>query len=182
MADSLKKRYFFKLATNFFGFLFGLITQAMIPRGLGPKAYGDFSFLSSFFSQLVGFFDSGTSIAFYTKLSQRNKDIGIITFYGIFAIIVSLAVLLLVFIFSFTSLTKTVWPDQLMFFVYLAAIWGILFWFIDILNKIVDAFGLTVTAELTRITQKFLGVIFIAALFFSHQLNLTHFFFITMFY
>lgn len=81
MEDSLKKRYVFKLLTNLVGFFVSLFTQAMIPRGLGPKAYGDFSFLSNFFTQLVGFFDAGTSIAFYMKLSQRNKDIGIITFY-----------------------------------------------------------------------------------------------------
>src|SRR3990172_9100363 len=77
--DSLKKRYLFKLGTNLIGMVIGIITQAIIPRGLGPKAFGDFSFLRDFFTQFVGFFDMGTSIGFYTKLSQRQKDIGIIT-------------------------------------------------------------------------------------------------------
>lgn len=179
--DSLKKRYFLKLSTNLISLFINMVTQAIIPRGLGPKAYGDFSFLSNFFTQFVSFFDMGTSIGFYTKLSQRQKDIGIITFYVSFAIIASIALFLFVFIVSFTPVAKKIWPDQLMFFVYLAAIWGILAWFVQIFNKIVDAFGLTVPAEMARIAQKVLGVILIAGLFFSNQLNLSNFFFITMY-
>jgi O-antigen/teichoic acid export membrane protein len=178
--DSLKKRYIYKLLTNLFGLFIGLVTQAIIPRGLGPKAYGDFSFLSNFFSQFVGFFDMGTSVGFYTKLSQRQKDIGIITFYVSFAIIASTALFLIVLIVSFTHGANKIWPDQLMFFIYLAAIWGIFSWFIQILDKIVDAFGLTVPAEMARIAQKIMGVMLILALFFSNQLNLRNFFFITM--
>jgi O-antigen/teichoic acid export membrane protein len=179
--DSLKKRYLFKLFTGMIGLSISVVTMGIIPRGLGPKAYGDFSFLSNFFSQFVGFFDMGTSTGFYTKLSQRQKDIGIITFYLSFAIIASIALFLIVFIVSFTPGAKKIWPDQLMFFVYLAAIWGIFSWFIEILNKVVDAFGLTVPAEMARLGQKILGVILIFGLFFSDQLNLYNFFFITMF-
>lgn len=180
--DSLNKRYLYKLSTNLIGLAIGLVTQAVIPRGLGPKAYGDFSFLSNFFSQFISFFDMGTSACFYTKLSQRQKDVGIITFYVSFAIIASITVFLFIFIVSFTPFTEKIWPDQLMFFVCLAAIWGILSWFIQIFNKIVDAFGLTVPAEVARIAQKILGVILILALFFSDHLNLSSFFFISLRY
>jgi len=179
--DSLKKRYIYKLSANLIALAIGLVTQAIIPRGLGPKAYGDFSFLSNFFSQIVGFFDMGTSTCFYTKLSKRQKEIGIITFYVSFAIIASIALFLLIFIVSFTPGASKLWPDQLMLFVYLAAIWGIFSWIIQILNIMVDAFGLTVPAEMARMAQKILGVILILGLFFSSQLNLSNFFFITMY-
>jgi O-antigen/teichoic acid export membrane protein len=53
--DSLHRRYFFKLATGFVGLGLSLVTQAIIPRGLGPRAYGDFAFLSNFFTQVVAF-------------------------------------------------------------------------------------------------------------------------------
>lgn len=178
--DSLKKRYFFKFIANIVGFFVSAITMGIIPRGLGPKAYGDFSFLSNFFSQFVSFFDMGASISLYTKLSQRQKDIGIITFYIGFAVVASIAIFLFILIVSFTPVGMNIWPDQLMFFVYLAAIWGVLNWFVQILNIIVDAFGLTVPAELARIAQKFLGLILISGLFFSKQINLRNFFFITM--
>ncbi len=180
MEDSLKKRYIFKLLTNLVGLFVSIFTQAIIPRGLGPKSYGDFSFLSNFFSEVVSFFDMGTSIGFYIKLSQRQKDTGIITFYASFAIVASVFIFLFVFILGFMPIAIRIWPDQFMFYVCLAAIWGIFTWFIQILNKMVDAFGLTVPAEMARIAQKVLGVILISGLFFSDQLNLSNFFFITM--
>ena len=180
MEDSLKKRYLFRLSTNLIGLSMSLLTQAIIPRGLGPKAYGDFSFLSNFFEQIVNFFDMGTSTGFYTKLSQRQRDTGLIIFYLRFSIFVAIALFLFIFIVSFTPFTMKIWPDQVMFLVYLAAVWGIFSWFINILNKIIDAFGLTVPAEMARIAQKILGVIIILALFFFDQLNLQNFFFITM--
>jgi len=180
--DSLSRRYSYKLLANLVGFAVNLCTQAIIPRGLGPKAYGDFSFLSNFFSQVVSFFDLGTSAAFYTKLSQRQKDTGIISFYLAFAVIISFLVLLLVFIMGLTPFTNEIWPDQLMLFVYFAAIWAVLSWFIQILNQMVDAFGLTVPGETAKISQKLLGFILIVGLFFSDRLTLTNFFFITMYY
>ena len=163
--------------TNIVGLLISAITMSVIPRGLGPKAYGDFSFLSNFFTQIVSFLDTGTSTAFYIKLSNRQKDIGLITFYIGFALIASISLFLSIFIISLTSLTTKIWPEQLMFFVYLAAIWGIFYWFVQILNKMVDAFGLTVPAELVGIAQKILGLILIISLFFTGQLTLKNFFY-----
>ena len=98
MEDSLKKRYLFRLSTNLIGLSMSLLTQAIIPRGLGPKAYGDFSFLSNFFEQIVNFFDMGTSTGFYTKLSQRQRDTGLIIFYLRFSIFVAIALFLFIFI------------------------------------------------------------------------------------
>ena len=92
-ADSLKRRYIFKLVANIFGLIIGLATQAIIPRGLGPVAYGDFNFLTNFFQQVFGFFDMGTSTCFYTKLSQRQNDSGLVSFYLCFSGIISLVVL-----------------------------------------------------------------------------------------
>ncbi len=151
--------------------------MGIIPRGLGPNAYGDFSFLTNFFARCVGFLDMGTSAGFYTKLSQRQNDIGIVTFYLSFLLIVSIALLLFVFLVSFTPFTNNIWPEQSMFFVYLAAILSIFSWFIQVLNQMVDAFGLTVPAEIAMSAQKVLGVILIAALFFSGRLNLSNYFY-----
>ena len=93
---SLKKRYLAKLAANLVGLGINLVTQAIIPRGLGPKAYGDFSFLSNFFTQIMGFLDMGTSIGFYTKLSQRQKDFGLVSFYLSFTGLFSFLLLMFV--------------------------------------------------------------------------------------
>src|SRR5687768_11985257 len=94
--DSLRRRYAFKLANNVVGSALDLVAVAVIPRSLGPAAFGDFNFLSSFFSQVVGFFDGGTSTAFYTKLSQRPRDVGLLKFYWFYGAGIAVAVALLV--------------------------------------------------------------------------------------
>ena len=175
--DSLKKRYLAKLFANLIGLAISVVTQAIIPRGLGPIAYGNFSFLSNFFSRVVNFLDMGTSIGFYTKLSQRQRDFGLVSFYLVFTGIVSFLLLIFVGFINVTGAYTTLLPDQKLFYIYLAAIWGILTWFVQIVNKMADAYGVTVSTEIARIIQKGLGLVLILALFFMNQLNLTHFFF-----
>jgi O-antigen/teichoic acid export membrane protein len=175
--DSLKKRYLAKLLANLVGLIISIITQAIIPRGLGPRAYGNFSFLSNFFVQVVNFLDMGTSIGFYTKLSQRQRDFGLVSFYLSFACLVSFFLIIFVGCIHVTGSYTTFLPDQKLFYIYLAAVWGILTWFAKIVDKMADAYGATVSTEIARIVQKVLGLTIILALFLANQLNLTHFFF-----
>lgn len=176
--DSLKKRYLFKLTTNLFGFVTSLATQAIIPRGLGPIAYGNFNFLTNFFQQIFGFLDMGTSACFYTKLSQRQNDFGLVSFYFYFSFLISLIVLAFVTVTQACSIYSRVWPDQNIFYIYLAAIWGILTWFTGVVfSRMADAYGLTVSSEIARMVQKIFGLLLILLLFFSNQLNLTSLFF-----
>jgi len=177
--NSLKKRYLYKLVANIIGLFIAIVTQAIIPRGLGPKAYGDFSFLTNFFTQIVSFLDMGTSIAFYTKISQRPKEFGLVSFYLYFAMFVSVVVLVFVTFSVTTSIHGKLWPNQGVFYIVLAAVWGIMTWLIQIINKMGDAYGLTVSTELARISQKVLGLALIVPLFLFELLNLRNFFFIT---
>ena len=141
--DSLKKRYLAKLFANLVGLAIGVVTQAIIPRGLGPKAYGDFHFLSDFFTKIVSFLDMGTSIGFYTKLSQRQQDFGLVSVYLVFTGIVSFLLIIFVGCIHVTGAYTTLLPDQILFYIYLAAIWGILAWVIQVLNKMADNFAMT---------------------------------------
>lgn len=180
--DSLKKRYLFKLAANFFAFFIGLATQAIIPRGLGPIAYGNFNFLTNFFQQIFGFLDMGTSVCFYTKLSQRQNDSGLVSFYLYFSFVISLVVLAFVALTQACSLNSRVWPDQNIFYVYLAGIWGILTWFSGVVfNRMADAYGLTVSSEIVRMAQKIFGLLLLLPLFFYNQLNIVSLFFYNYF-
>lgn len=175
--DSLKKRYLAKLSTNLIGLGINLVTQAIIPRGLGPRAYGNFHFLSNFFTQVVGFFDMGTSIGFYTKLSQRQKDFGLVSFYFMFVGLASLFLFIIMGFVHWTSTYTIFWPNQKLLYVYLAAVWGILIWVVQVLHKMADAYGVTVSTEIVAIIQKALGLVLILSLFLVNQLNLTNFFF-----
>lgn len=174
--DSLKKRYLYKLGTNLVGFLIGLVTVSIIPRGLGPGAYGNFDFLSTFFTQVIGFFESGTTQAFYTKLSQRPHDRGLLRFYWGFTGILSVVLFLFVAFVFMLGLTDWFWPEQEALYIWLAAIMGLLILFSDIINRIVDAYGLTVASETIRIYQKILGLGLVLGMLWLSWFSLTEFF------
>jgi len=102
MEHSLRKRYAYKLVTNMAGFAISLLSAGMVPRGLGPEMYGNFSFLTNFFGEIKGFLDMGVTIGFYNKLSQRQTETTLIAFY--FRFIAFSSLLLLGFVL-FTQLT-----------------------------------------------------------------------------
>lgn len=174
--DSLKKRYFYKLIANLIGFPLSLIAQAIIPRGLGAKSYGDFNFLTDFFKQVMDFLDAGTSFGFYTKLSQRVKDSGLVAFYFHYIGLASLATLTFVIIMQLGGIYPKIWPAQSLLFIYLASFLGILNWILQIINSMADAYGVTVDSEKVKIIQKFFGTIFLVVLFVLNRLNLVVFF------
>lgn len=173
---SFKKRYFYKLLTNLIAVPISLVTQAIIPRGLGPSTYGSFTFLTNFFQQVVTFFDSGSSFGFYTKLSQRQKDNGLIFFYIIFAAFVTFSLTVFVLIFFLLKFNINIWPGQRTKFIWLAIIWALLTWYTQIMLNIIDAYGLTVKGELVRITQKVIGLMLISFMFWAKFFQLTQFF------
>ena len=174
--DSLKKRYFYKLFSNFVGILFNLVSQAIIPRGLGPEAYGNYSFLTNFFTQMTGFSDMGASTCFYTKLSQRPKEQGIVSFYFIFTGIIFVLISSFVFISMAFGVYHLIWPGQKMLFIYLALGLGIVMWLAQVISFMTDAYGLTVSGELLKGLQKFLGLLILIWLYVTHYLKLGAFF------
>ncbi|HOY66365.1 MAG TPA: lipopolysaccharide biosynthesis protein [Candidatus Ozemobacteraceae bacterium] len=175
--DSLAKRYLFKVSTNVLGLIISLGSQVIIPRSLGPVAFGDFNFLTNFFNQFIGFFDLGTSLAFFTKLSQRPKDSGLIGFYLIFMGIMTLLTLGFVGLLHGFGLFPLLLPDQKPFFIILAAILGLAGWMGQVGAGMGDAFGLTVPMEKIRMVQKIVGFGLVVGLFFSNLLDLETFFY-----
>lgn len=173
---SLKRRYLSKLGANIAGLFIGLVIESLIPRGLGAVAYGNFNFLTSFFSQVVSFFDAGTSTAFYTKLSQRPNDFGLLRFYWNFTEFLSFLVTLSVVIIFVLGWQNWLWPEQSTLYIWLALIWGLLTWYTERVNHVVDAYGLTVSGEVVRILQKLLGLTLIGIMFWLGWFSLRQFF------
>jgi O-antigen/teichoic acid export membrane protein len=176
MNDSINKRFIFKLSANLVGLLMGLATQAIIPRGLGPKSYGDYSFLIDFFSKIIAVLDMGTSTCFFNKLSQRPNDSQIVSFYFIIIGLISPIVILIVVVARWSGTRAMIWPGQELQYIYLASILAIVIWVSGLVNMMADAYGATVAAEKIRIFQKFLGLIILFSLYIFHQLHLTQFF------
>jgi len=170
--DSLKKRYFFKLTSKLIGIPIGFISAAIVPRGLGVVAYGDFSFITNFFMRLTAFIDAGTSTALYTKLSQRPNESSLLRFYwGLFALITLFILLLLCAIFLI-NMQGIIWINQQTKFIWFGFLWGLLYWLNQIIHKIVDAYGVTVRSEIAVIKQRIIGLCLLVILFMSNKISL----------
>ena len=179
--DSLQKRYFHKLRNKIVGIPINFITAAIVPRGLGIDNYGNFSFITDFFTKFVNFIDSGTSTCLYSKLSKKPEEVALMRFYrGYFVIGTLLMFLILAAIFLINE-QNSIWVGQKTIFIWLGFLWGILNWANSIVQFIVDAYGLTVESELAAIKQKFIGLCILGLIFFLGKINLFVFFIYNLF-
>jgi len=176
---SLKKRYGFKLLGNFIGLPLNFAVQMIVPRALGPEYYGDYNFLTNFFSQLTGFFESGTSAAFFTKLSQRPQEKKLVSFYSCFMLCAAAAIFFFTAGAGFLGYYRFFLPGQDMFYIYLALFTGMSAFLAQVSCEMADAYGLTVSAEIAKILQKVIGALVIVLLFSCRSLNLLTYFIYT---
>ncbi len=189
MEDSLKKRYVIKLLANFITGIVNIILIAIVPKALGPVAFGQFSYIQQFFSQIISFLDAGTSTAFFTKLAANHTRKELILFYSFFSL--SLLFVLYIFVFSIDILNYSIYflPDIPIEYIYLGLYFGFFTWLTQVYIKISDSYALTVSVELIKIIHKLLSLvllyIFIHYLsfdlilyFYFHYISLISFLFI----
>lgn len=170
--DSLRKRYFFKVFANIVSASANLVTQLIIPRGLGAAQYGNFCFLTDFFSQFIGFLNMGTSIGFYTKLSKRPRETKLLVFYAGYVMLAVALGLLTVLAAMVVGWRAVLWPSQESKYIYGAVGLAGLTWAFSSMNDVEDAYGLTVSAEMAKILQRIIGLALILVLFCWQWINL----------
>lgn len=173
--DSMGRRYLTKLGANVISTLSGIATQVVVVRGLGPAAYGDYSFLTNFFTQVTDFFDVG-SIGFYTKLSARPRDQGLVRFYWNFMLASGVLLVGGTLAVAFSRYREQLWPGQHLRFIILALGFAWLTWFVKIAGQVADALGLTVPADAYRAVQRVLGAVALVAFGAAGLVTLTFYF------
>jgi len=169
MEDSLKKRYTIKLFANIISGIIGAVLIAIVPKALGPIAYGQFVYLQDFFLKIIGFLDMGTSIAFFTKLSANNNRKELISFYFIYSLLLLLTVFISIFLIDSFGYTSYILPDIPNEYIYMGLFFGFFTWFTQIFMKISDAYALTVSVELIKIGHRV--ILLLILLYFIYQLN-----------
>lgn len=169
---SLLRRYAARLGANLVGLVFNVINISIVPRALGPALYGNFEFLVSFFQQITGFIDTGTSSAFYNKLSRRNEDMGLLRTYGKFVVAFFFVLLLGLSVVWLGGWSNLIWPHQEWKYILLAALVGYLAWVHEIFRKVIDAFGYTIRGEIALVIARAMGAFVIVVLFMGSWLSL----------
>jgi len=177
-----KKHLSFKIFTNLLKIPINLVLNAIFPRLLGPVAYGNFDFLQDSASKIIGFFDTGSSIAFYTRLSQDYTNHKLIKFYWV--IVAALCCLYAIFVIStkLFGFSDSVWPKQEFLMIVLSSVLGIVTFISSTLILITDAANLTVGAEKVRMFHMLISVlVYGGVLWFFQSTLLSTFFLIQIF-
>ena len=176
MPISLAKRYAFKLLANCATIPVYLVMEAILPRALGPRTYGEFSFATNLFQQCMGFLDMGSSACFYAALSRRQRELGLISFYGRICLLVLALCLLVSLALLQPAFGGWIMPQVPLWMAPLAALWAFLTWFGRVVRSVNDAFGATVPSEMARAAVSLAGMFLLAALFWADALNIASLF------
>ncbi|MUK61351.1 polysaccharide biosynthesis protein [Aliivibrio fischeri] len=178
---SLKKRYAIKLFSSIVTGIVGMIMVAIVPKAIGPVAYGQFVYLQQFFTKVINFLDASSSIAFFTKLSANLKRKELITFYSKYVLFVFFVLVVFFFIFNLLGINQYILPGVNSYFISLGLLFGFLTWLTQIFIKISDAYAMTVSVELIKLTHKVLSLVFLICLISYLSLNLTIYFYYHIF-
>lgn len=170
---TLARRYLFKLLANIASVPVYLIMEAILPRALGPRLYGEYSFATNLFYQLSGFLDMGTSTCLYNSLSRRQTEGSLIAFYmRVSALVFGITMAVALFLFSCPTLGNALMPDVPLWLTPFAALWAFLTWWGRVLRSMNDAIGATVPSEIVRSTISLAAVGFLVLLFVCDVLNI----------
>lgn len=167
-----RRRYVAKLVTNVTGLAVNLVNLSVLPRALGPSGYGNFEFLTAFFQAAAGAYDPGMSTAFFTKLSRRNQDAGLLRFFSRYVLGVSVVIGAGLVAVACLDAESIVWPGQEWAMILLAAAFSYATWGSEVVRRVVDAFGLTVSSEAVVLGLRLAGALVVVALFLAGWLTL----------
>ena len=176
MPISLAKRYSFKLLANCATIPVYLVMEAILPRALGPRTYGEFGFVTNLFQQCMSFLDMGSSACFYTALSRRQQELGLVSFYGRICLLVLALCLLTSLMVLQPAFGEWIMPQVPLWMAPLAALWAFLTWLGRVVRSMNDAFGATVPSELARAAVSLGGMFLLVAFFWADALTITSLF------
>lgn len=176
MSHTLARRYLFKLGANIASVPVYLFMEAILPRALGPQAYGNYNFTTNLFQQFSGFLDMGTSTCFYNALSRNQSETSLFSFYLRIILLVFILMLACALVLLLPQTASLTMPDVPPWLAPLAAGWAFLTWLGRVLRSTNDALGLTVASEIWRASLSIAGVFGLAALFFAGLLNMASLF------
>lgn len=171
MEDSFSKRYKLKLLSNIVSSILNFIIIAIVPKELGPVGYGQFVYLQQVFNQLTSLLDSGTSTAFFTKLSANHNRKELISFYFSYSVILLCVLYIFVVTVIFADTENIFFPEISIVNIYAGCFYGFMLWFIVFFTNISDAYALTVQSELIKITHKIIAVLMLFLLISYYELS-----------
>ncbi|MDR1947530.1 MAG: lipopolysaccharide biosynthesis protein [Desulfovibrio sp.] len=170
--DSLAGRYLYKLAANISSVPLFLVMEAVLPRALGPAAYGNYNFAVSLFQNFTNFFDLGTSTCLTTSLAKRPREFGLAVFYARVAAAVPMFGLVIAGCCYLPGAGDLLMPGVPLWLVFPAMLWAWLTWVGRVARGMNDALGLTAASERVRMAGSALSACLLVGLYCGGVLDL----------
>ena len=161
---SAGKRYAWKLGANALGVPLAAFIQACSARLLGPTALGNFSFVTNAFAQLLSFLEAGSSEGLYTKLSQRPEERQLLRFYAVVVLLLFTLAITLTALVLLCGASSWLFPSLETTVIWLGLAFAFLMWITQVVQRVVDCYGLTVAGEQRRIAVRGISALLIGAM------------------
>ena len=171
-ADSLGRRYLFKLISNLATVPLFFVLEAVLPRALGPAAYGNYNFSTTLFQNFTNFLDMGTSTCLNTTLAKRPLEFGLAAFYARVAALMFLLCLLAGAAMYIPGAGELLLPGVPLWMALPAALWAYITWAGRVARGMNDALGITTRSELVRIGVNLFSALALLALYGGGLLSL----------
>ena len=170
--DSIKKRFGVTLFSNVVRLVINIVKSAIVPRALEASGYGSFEFLLASFNSIRGFLDFGSSAAFFTYNSKRDKSDIVVVVYSVYMLIQLTVIMTFISLAVIGGYNNYIWPEQLTTYVWLIA--GVEF--VMFVSTLFVSFGdsrrITVTVRIVSMVVNVFVTLLILLLFFLDQLSL----------
>ncbi len=172
VSPSLARRYSFKLIANIAGIPLYLLMEAILPRALGPVAYGAFSYATGMFQYLTNFLDFGASTCLFTALSKRQSEWSLLAFFLRISGLIFILCLLMSGLCMVPQIGARLMPGVPAWIMPWAALWALATWGVRVLRGVNDALGQTVKSEKLRTIAGVLACVALVVLHLAGVLNL----------
>jgi O-antigen/teichoic acid export membrane protein len=174
--DSLRKRYFIKLAKSVSNALINVSLLLFVPRELGPAGYGSFNFIRDSFQSIISLSDLNLGAAHINHAARRENSGLATNVYISYTLLVGVAVLVFVSFITLTGLERYVFPGQSPDYLFLGALLAYLMYLSSALMGLSDSKGATYGFELRSIAVSVVLFGALVVLYLTDTLNLTTFF------
>jgi hypothetical protein len=112
VTESVFRRYVATLGAQSVRLVLSVIAASVVPRVLGPVAFGNYSYLATTASTLRGFLDPSVQQTFFTFSSQERRSGALTRLYSAYLLLQLTVVLALIGLASWFGVTDRLWPGQ----------------------------------------------------------------------
>lgn len=175
----MQNRIVFKVFSTGLNFLISIAIGILVPRAIGPAAYGDFSYIIAtygFLFQFLMFSSSSAYVYFLSHDKYKTEDVNI--FYFLFLFFISMLVVMIGIISTNTEFGMIfLWNGfNENYLLYLGLMFAVFLNLQDVLIAYSDSTGQTIESEKIKLFSKFLMVFIIIFLIYQDNLDIYSYF------